>query len=132
MDNRQNSNIDPGFCIAQHPGTLAFQTQQLFQGRNQELADFFMHINNGTQWVKPGQMLIIADPKNQNQSYQLKKLYDAKKKVDSSLATADLSTATFLNANYGTIAALTFFMDKTIGIVSDEAERHFFIRLKKL
>lgn len=125
MDNRKNSQIQPGFCIVQNPGTLASQAQEIFQGRNHDAAKLFMQLNGNTQWVKPSQMLIIADPNNNNQNHQISKMQEAKRKVDSSLATADLSTAGFLNEHYGTIAALTNFMDKSTGIVSDAAEKHF-------
>lgn len=125
MDNRKNSQIQPGFCIVQNPGTLASQAHEIFQGRNHDAAKLFMQLNGNTQWVKPGQMLIIADPNNNNQNHQISKMQEAKRKVDSSLATADLSTAGFLNEHYGTIAALTSIMDKTVGTISDAAEKHF-------
>ena len=125
MDNRKSSQVQPGFCVVQQPGRLAFQAQELFHGRNPEAVKLFMELNSGTPWVKPGQILIIADPQNSNQYSQIAKLQEAKKKVDHSLATTDNSTAQFLNSNYGTIAALTNIMDKSIGTVSDAGEKYF-------
>ncbi len=97
----------------------------IFQDRNRDAINFFMQINNDTPWVKPGQILIVADPNNSNQAYQLYELKKAKEKVSHALATTDVPVSTFLNANYGTIAALTNIMDKTVGAVSDAGEKYF-------
>lgn len=125
MDNRKNSQIQPGFCIVQNPGTLASQAQEIFQGRNHDAAKLFMQLNGNTQWVKPGQMLIIADPNNNNQNHQISKMQEAKRKVDSSLATANMSTAKFIHQNYANIAVLTSYGDTLTGLVSDTGERYF-------
>lgn len=125
MDKGKESQIQPGFCIVQNPGTLASQAQELFYGKNPEAINLFMQLNKDTQWVKPGQILIISDPNNNNQAYQIYQLKEAKKRVNQALATTDLPTATFLNTHYATIAALTNIMDKTIGAASDAGEKYF-------
>lgn len=125
MINRKDSNVQPGFCIVQTPGTLAWQAQSIFQGKNSEAKEFFMALNKDTPWVKPGQMLIIADKNNKNQIVQLKNLQESKKRVNMALATADSSTATFIHKHYETIAALTSWGDTTTGLVADAGEKYY-------
>lgn len=125
MNKQLNSRIQPGFCIVKKPGTLSSQAYELFQGRSSDAMKLFMNLNDDTQWVKPGQILIIADPYNNNQTYQLDQLKQAKKRVNQALITSDVPTADFLDKNYGTIAALTNFMDKSIGAVSDAGDKYF-------
>ncbi|MDU2732902.1 MAG: hypothetical protein E7C36_06335 [Mixta calida] len=125
MTTKSGPQVQPGYCIVQQPGTLASQAQMIFQDRNRDAINFFMQINNDTPWVKPGQILIVADPNNSNQAYQLYELKKAKEKVSHALATTDVPVSTFLNANYGIIAALTNIMDKTVGAVSDAGEKYF-------
>lgn len=125
MKTLENSEVQPGFCIVQNPGTLLSQAQELFHKRNPEAMKMFMELNSDTPWVKPGQLLIVADPNNKNQARQINQLNKAKKRVTHALATEDVSTATFLNNYYGTIAALTNIMDKSLGAVSDAGEKYF-------
>ncbi|WP_342754819.1 hypothetical protein AAGQ96_03115 [Pantoea sp. MBD-2R] len=125
MNNQKDSNVQPGFCIAQQPGTLSSQACELFRDKNREAAMLFMQLNSNTSWVKPGQLLIVADPNNKNQSSQIENLRKAKRKVDHALATTDAETSSFLNTHYGTIAALTNILDKSTGTVSDAGEKYF-------
>lgn len=125
MNNRKDLNVQLGFCIAQQPGTLSSQACELFRDKNREAAMLFMQLNSNTSWVKPGQLLIVADPNNKNQSSQIENLRKAKRKVDHALATTDAETSSFLNTHYGTIAALTNILDKSTGTVSDAGEKYF-------
>ncbi|MGM5529924.1 hypothetical protein ACP3UV_08495 [Mixta calida] len=90
MTAKSGSQVQPGYCIVQQPGTLASQAQMIFQDRNRDAINFFMQINNDTPWVKPGQILIVADPNNSNQAYQLYELKKSKEKVNHALATTDV------------------------------------------
>ncbi|HHD2904005.1 TPA: hypothetical protein ACNZ7M_004325, partial [Enterobacter kobei] len=101
------SNIAPGYCVVQQPGTLDFQARQLFGSTRNEKSEYFMQLNKDTAWVKPGQILIVADPNNHNQSQQVNGLTIAKKKVNNALATIDGSAAEFLKNNFDNIAAIT-------------------------
>ncbi|EMM0381646.1 hypothetical protein RI820_001538 [Pluralibacter gergoviae] len=121
----QQSNIAPGYCIVQQPGTLDFQARMLFTNVNSDAARYFMQLNKDTPWLKPGQILIVADPNNSNQTYQLNSLFEAKKKVNSAMATTDSSVASFLNDNYENIAALTALGDKVFGNAGDVGEKYF-------
>ena len=119
------SNIAPGYCIVQQPGTLDFQARMLFTNVNSDAARYFMQLNKDTPWLKPGQILIVADPNNSNQTYQLNSLFEAKKKVNSALVTTDNSVAEFLNKNFENIAALTSIGDSVFGTAGDAGEKYF-------
>lgn len=75
------SIIAPGYCIAQQTGPLAFHANYLFGGKPSEAARFFMQLNADTPLVQPGQMLIVADPRNHNQSTQIAALMQAKSRT---------------------------------------------------
>ena len=119
------STVAPGYCVVQQPGTLDFQARLLFNNANSEAARYFMQINKDTPWVKPGQILIVADPANSNQAYQLNHLIAAKQKVNAAMTITDNSVADFLNRNYENIAALTTLGDKVASHVSDAGEKYF-------
>ncbi len=54
--------IAPGYCVVERPGNLAFQARKLFRDTRSPAASLFMKLNADTQWLKPGQILIVADP----------------------------------------------------------------------
>lgn len=125
------SMVVPGYCIVQQPGTLDFQARLLFNKPDSEAAHYFMQINSDTQWSKPGQILILNEPGNKN-VVQLKQLQIAKHKVNGALADLNSGEANFLNQHFGTIAAVTNFMDKSLGVVADSGEKYFSEIEKKL
>lgn len=122
---RTQSTVAPGYCVVQQSGTLDFQARLLFNNANSEAARYFMHLNRNTRWVKPGQILIVADPANQNHVYQLNHLIMAKHKVNAAMVTTDANVAAFLNKNYQHIAALTSWGDKIAGTAGDIGEKYF-------
>lgn len=123
--------VNPGYCIVQQPGTLDFQARLLFNNPNSDAARYFMQINSDAQWSKPGQMLIL-DTLGSNNSVQLKQLQLAKKKVNGALADLNSGEANFFNQHFSTIAAVTNFMDKSLGVVADAGEKYFSEIEKKL
>ena len=125
------SLINPGYCIVQQPGTLDFQARLLFNNPNSDAARYFMQVNSDAQWSKPGQMLILDAP-GSNNSVQLKQLQIAKKKVNGALADLNSGEANFFNQHFSTIAAVTNFMDKSLGVVADAGEKYFSEIEKKL
>lgn len=125
------SLVNPGYCIVQEPGTLDFQTRLLFNDPNSDAARYFMQVNSDVQWSKPGQMLILGAP-GSNNSVQLKQLQLAKKKVNGALADLNSGEANFFNQHFSTIAAVTNFMDKSLGVVADAGEKYFSEIEKKL
>ncbi|VAE74139.1 hypothetical protein [Enterobacter hormaechei] len=62
----------------------------------------------------------------------LKQLQNAKQKVNGALAELNTDEANFFNKHFSTIAALTNFMDKSLGVVADAGERYFSEIEKKL
>lgn len=120
-----NELIAPGFCVVQQPGTLDFQARLIFNDVNSNAARYFMQINQDTLWLKPGQMLIIADPDNKSQKQELNYLRDAKQKVNVAMAGADASVADFLHRNFENIAFLTSWGDTIAGNVGDAGEKYF-------
>ncbi|AOP87263.1 hypothetical protein BFV64_13240 [Enterobacter kobei] len=125
------SLVNPGYCIVQQPGTLDFQARLLFNNPNSDAARYFMQVNSDAQWSKPGQMLILDVP-GSNNSVQLKQLQLAKKKVNGALADLNSGEANFFNQHFSTIAAVTNFMDKSLGVVADAGEKYFSEIEKKL
>ena len=125
------SLVNPGYCIVQQPGTLDFQARLLFNDPKSDAARYFMQVNSDAQWSKPGQMLIL-DPPGSNNSVQLMQLQLAKKKVNGALADLNSGEANFFNQHFSTIAAVTNFMDKSLGVVADAGEKYFSEIEKKL
>lgn len=125
------SLVNPGYCIVQQPGTLDFQARLLFNNPNSDAARYFMQVNSDVQWSKPGQMLILDAP-GSNNAVQLKQLQLAKNKVNGALADLNSGEANFFNHHFSTIAAVTNFMDKSLGVVADAGEKYFSEIEKKL
>ncbi|MEG6244662.1 hypothetical protein UXP92_00075 [Enterobacter hormaechei] len=119
------SNVAPGYCVVQQPGTLDFQARQLFGTARNEKSEYFMQLNKDTAWLKPGQILIVADPLGDNQAQQINSLAIAKKKVTNAFATLDGATAEFLKNNYDNIKAITGWGDTIVGGVSGTGESYF-------
>lgn len=55
-------NLAPGYCIVERPGTLDYQARELFRDIRSPATSLFMKLNADTQYLKPGQILIVADP----------------------------------------------------------------------
>lgn len=123
MANR--STVSPGYCVVQHPGTLDYQARLLFNNVNSEAERYFMQLNHDTLWLKPGQLLIVADPNNANQSLQLSTLAKAKQKINHAFTSLNTSVSEYLHANYENISALTSLGDKLAGNVGDLGEKYF-------
>ena len=119
------SGIAPGYCIAQQPGPLAYQANYLFGGKPSKAADYFLQLNADTPIVQPGQMLIVADPRNPNQAMQLTMLMQAKTRTSKAVQAGGGDFSAFLHRNYAAIAAFTSYGDTVIGLASDAGERYF-------
>ncbi|WP_413502662.1 hypothetical protein [Serratia proteamaculans] len=119
------SSIAPGYCIAQQPGPLAYQANYLFGGKPSKAADYFLQLNADTPIVQPGQMLIVADPRNPNQAVQLTMLMQAKTRTSKAVQAGGGDFSAFLHRNYAAIAAFTNYGDTVVGLASDAGERYF-------
>lgn len=109
-------DIAPGYCIVEHPGTLDFQARLLFRGTRSQAANLFMKLNADTQWLMPGQILIVADPDAPATSQMLHRLRQAKQKTDMAFVGVGTEEASFLQKHFGMIAGLTSAGDHIFGM----------------
>lgn len=84
-----------------------------------------MQLNADTPLVQPGQMLIVADPRNHNQSTPIAALMQAKSRTSKAVKAGDSDFSTFLHRNYAAIAAFTSYGETVVGLASDAGERYF-------
>lgn len=120
-------NLSPGYCVVERPGTLEYQARELFRDVRSPAASLFMKHNADTRYLKPGQILIVADPDTPDHltMQMLKALLQAKNKTNSALIGVDNDDAGFMHKHYGMIAALTGAGDKVFGITGDAGEKYF-------
>lgn len=120
-------NIAPGYCIVERPGTLEYQARELFRDIRSPAASLFMKLNADTQYLKPGQILIVADPDTPDHltMQMLTTLRQAKNKTNTALIGLSSDDAGFMQKHSGMIAALTGAGDKVFGTVSDVGEKYF-------
>lgn len=120
-------NITPGYCVVQRPGTLAYQAQELFRDTRSPAVSLFMKLNADTQWLIPGQILIVVDPNTPTPltTHILKTLRQAKDKTNQAFIGVSSEDASFMQKHFGTIAALTSAGDKIFGTSGDAGEKYF-------
>ena len=75
----------------------------------------FMQLNADTPLVQPGQMLIVADPRNHHQSTQIAALMQAKSRTSKAVKAGDSDFSAFLHRNYAAIAAFTSYGKRSSG-----------------
>ncbi|WP_168428455.1 hypothetical protein [Erwinia amylovora] len=119
--------IAPGYCIVERPGNLDFQARELFRDTRSPAASLFMKLNADTQWLKPGQILIVADSDTTAPvtTQMLHKLRQAKQNTNNALIGVSAEDAGFLQKHYGMIAGLTSAGDKIFGTAGDVGEKYF-------
>lgn len=118
-------NIAPGYCVVEQPGSLDFQARQLFRDTRTPAAHMFMKLNADTQWLKPGQILIISDPDAPVTTQMLQQLKQAKQTTNAAFVGVSAEEAGFLQKHYSTIAGLTSAGDQVFGAVGDMGEKYF-------
>lgn len=118
-------NIAPGYCVVEQPGSLDFQARQLFRDTRTPAAHLFMKLNADTQWLKPGQILIISDPDAPVTTQMLQQLKQAKQTTNAAFVGVSAEEAGFLQKHYSTIAGLTSAGDQVFGAVGDMGEKYF-------
>ena len=118
-------NVAPGYCIVEQPGTLDFHARQLFRDIRSPAATLFMQLNADTQWLKPGQMLIIADPNTPVTMQILQTLKQAKQRTNMALTHISAEEANFFHKHYGVIAGLTKAGNQIFSAAGDAGERYF-------
>lgn len=120
-------NIAPGYCVVERPGSLEYQARELFRDIRSPAASLFMKINADTQYLKPGQILIVADSETPDHltMQMMTTLRQAKNKTNAALIGLSSDDAGFMQTHYGMIAALTGVGDKVFGTVGDVGEKYF-------
>lgn len=120
-------NIAPGYCVVERPGTLDFQARELFRDVRSPATHLFMKLNADTQYLKPGQILIVADPDTPDQltMQMLATLRQAKNKTNAAFIGLNGDDASFMQKHYGMIAALTGAGDKIFSTAGDVGEKYF-------
>ncbi|AXF75368.1 hypothetical protein [Erwinia tracheiphila] len=120
-------NIAPGYCIVERQGSLDTQAQQLFRDVRSPAASLFMKLNADTPYLKPGQILIVADPDTPAPltAHMLTTLRQAKNATSAALIGVDADDAGFMQRHYGTIAALTGIGEKVFSTAGDAGEKYF-------
>ena len=120
-------NIAPAYCVVDLPGSLDFQARSLFNNVHSPAAQMFMQMNADTPWLKPGQILIVADPDTPAPLTlnALAALRQAKSKTNEALMGTRTDEAEYLHKYYGLIAGITSAGDKIFGITSDVGEKYF-------
>lgn len=128
-------NVAPGYCVVEQPGTLDFQARQLFRNIRSPAVILFMDLNAVTQWLKPGQMLIVADPDTPATTQMLQTLRQAKQQTNIAFTSVSAEEADFFHKHYGMIAGLTKAGDQIFSTAGDSGEKYFLAiesTLKKL
>lgn len=94
-------NIQPGFCVVQQPGGLSFQASLLFSHSNSEAARYFMALNANYRFLKPGQILLVADPDSYNPPHIIQLLKQSQYEVNRSISALPNEYAAFLHRHFG-------------------------------
>lgn len=118
-------SVAPGYCLVEQPGTLDFQARQLFRNTRSPAVSMFMQLNADTQWLKPGEMLIVADPETPVTMQILQTLRQAKQRTNRALNSINAEEATFFHKHYGMIAGLTKAGNQIFSTAGDLGEKYF-------
>ncbi|MGE9553035.1 hypothetical protein ACQPT2_17905 [Erwinia amylovora] len=120
-------NLAPGYCVVERASTLDYQARELFRDVRSPAASLFMKLNADTQYLIPGQILIVADPDTPAQQtiQMLSALRQAKNKTNNAFIGVGSDDASFMHKHYGTIAALTGAGDKIFSTAGDAGEKYF-------
>ncbi|AKH65070.1 MULTISPECIES: hypothetical protein [Photorhabdus] len=94
-------NIQPGFCVVQQPGGLSFQASLLFSHSNSKAARYFMELNADNRYLKPGQILLVADPDSYNPPHIMQLLKQSQYEINQSVSSLPNEYASFLHRHFG-------------------------------
>lgn len=120
-------SIAPGYYVVERAGTLDYQARELFNDVRSPASLLFMKLNADTQYLKPGQILIVADPDTPYQLTMqiLNTLRLAKNKTNAALIGVSNDDASFMHKHYGVIAALTNGGGNLLSTAGDLGEKYF-------
>lgn len=113
--------------MVERAGTLDYQAREIFNDVRSPASLLFMKLNADTQYLKPGQILIVADPDTPYQLTMqiLNTLRLAKNKTNAALIGVSNDDASFMHKHYGVIAALTNGGGNLLSTAGDLGEKYF-------
>ncbi|RAX04313.1 MULTISPECIES: hypothetical protein [unclassified Photorhabdus] len=118
-------NIQPGFCVVQQPGGLSFQASLLFSHSNSEAARYFMALNSNYRSLKPGQILLVADPDSYNPPHIIQLLKQSQYDVNQSISTLPNEYAAFLHRHFGLFHYVLDQRGTLVGTASSMGDTYF-------
>ncbi|TDB63058.1 hypothetical protein [Photorhabdus khanii] len=118
-------NIQPGFCVVQQPGGLSFQANLLFSHSNSEAARYFMALNSDNRFLKPGQILLVADPDSYNPPHIMQLLKQSQYEINQSVTPLPNEYAAFLHRHFGLFHYLLDQGGTLIGTASSLGDSYF-------
>ncbi|NDK98049.1 hypothetical protein [Photorhabdus bodei] len=80
---------------------MSFQASLLFSHSNSEAARYFMELNSNYRFLKPGQILLVADPDSYNPPHLIQLLKQSQYEVNQSVSTLPGESAAFLHRHFG-------------------------------
>ncbi len=119
-----SNQIEPGYCIANTPGSLSNQAKILFGNADSANARYFLQLNADTPYVLPGQLLIIADS-NSNQAAPLQHLRKAKDKVNHSMKFMSSDLALFMVKHHDQINTIINYSSNGIDYSVEAGTKYF-------
>ncbi|MGV7961391.1 hypothetical protein QPK13_09830 [Photorhabdus tasmaniensis] len=118
-------NIQPGFCIVPQPGGLSFQASLLFSHSNSKAARYFMALNADNRYLKPGQILLVADPDSYNPPHIMQLLKQSQYEINQSVSSLPNEYAAFLHHHFGLFHYLLDQGGTLIGTASSLSGNYF-------
>ncbi|WP_146747376.1 hypothetical protein [Photorhabdus bodei] len=80
---------------------MSFQASLLFSHSNSEAARYFMELNSNYRFLKPGQILLVADPDSYNPPHLIQLLKQSQYEVNQSVSALPGESAAFLHRHFG-------------------------------
>lgn len=119
------SVAEPGFHIVQTPISRVALETILFGTADPALLAHFRRLNPQlTEYAKPGQLIVLSDPLNQQCGREEAMLMEAAAVVNDALAPMSDEEAAFMVRHQGEIAAMLASTATSIGVVTAMAESH--------
>jgi uncharacterized Zn-binding protein involved in type VI secretion len=108
---------EPGFYIVQEPMSRSALEAELFEKRDEEILEKFRRLNpHLTAYAKPGQLIVLSDPKNQQCTREEALLTEAAGKVNAALKPMSDEEAGFMARHRDVIESVLSQGSTSIGI----------------
>lgn len=119
------SSVEPGFHIVEQGMSRAALESMLFPQPDSAVLDKFRSLNPQlTQYAKPGQLIVLSDPRNTQCTREEALLMEAAQKVDAALAPMSDAEAEFMARHHGEIQSFLSQGSTAVGIGSAMFSNH--------